>query len=126
MEKLTQARQAYRTLHEALACAEHELKRDAVIQRFEYTADTAWKAAKETLLRRYSMDVRYPKEAFQKAFTAALITEEVCAALLRAVDDRNLTSHTNSLLKADEIYARIPAHATAFAKLLDALEAASP
>ena len=122
MEKLKSARQAYNTLHEALAFAEHELKRDAVIQRFEYTADTAWKAAKETLLQRCSVDVRYPKEAFQKAFIASIITEEICAALLKAVDDRNLTSHTYSLLKADEIYSRIPAHAKAFSQLLDALE----
>lgn len=124
MEKLKSARQAHSTLQAALALAEHELKRDAVIQRFEYTADTSWKAAKEILLRRYSIDVRYPKEAFQNAFTVSLIAEDVCLALLKAVDDRNLTSHTYSLLKAEEIYSRIPKHAAAFGQLLDALEKA--
>ncbi len=124
MERLTSALQAHRTLQEALLLPEHALKRDATIQRFEYTADTAWKAAKETLLRRHSVDVRFPKEAFQKCFLVGLVTEEVCAALLKAVDDRNLSSHTYSETRAEEIYSRIPAHAQAFARLLEVLETA--
>jgi nucleotidyltransferase substrate binding protein (TIGR01987 family) len=122
MEKLSTARQAWLTLEQALRAEEHELKRDAVIQRFEYTADATWKAAKEVMLRRFSMDVRYPKEAFQKAFLVGLVDEANCAALLDVVDDRNLTSHTYSLLKADEIFARIPLHADVLDKLLSALE----
>jgi hypothetical protein len=122
MEKLVSARQAYSTLEQALGAAEHELKRDAVIQRFEYTTDTSWKAAKEILRSRFSVDVRYPKEAFQKSFLVGLVNEEVCAALLKVVDDRNLSSHTYSMTTADEIYARIPDHAAALRTLLSALE----
>lgn len=123
MEKLKTARQAFLTLEQGLRITEqHELKRDAIIQRFEYTVDTVWKATKETLLRTYSVDVRYPKEAFQRAFTVNLITEEICAALLKAVDDRNISSHTYSMAKADEIYSRIPNHAVAIGQLLAAME----
>ena len=123
MEKLSSARQAFITLETGLHfTVEHELKRDAVIQRIEYTADTTWKAAKEVLLRRYSLDVRFPKEAFQKCFLVGLVNEETCAALLRLVDDRNITAHTYSMAKAEEIYGRIPAHAATLGKLLSALE----
>jgi nucleotidyltransferase substrate binding protein (TIGR01987 family) len=121
MEKLNTARQAHQTLLTALAYPEHELKRDAVVQRFEYTADSVWKATKEVLLRRNSVDVRYPKEAFQKAFLVGLISENLCTALLKVVDDRNYTSHTYSEIKVTEIYGRIPAHAAVIGELLDAL-----
>jgi nucleotidyltransferase substrate binding protein (TIGR01987 family) len=122
MEKLNTARKAHHTLVQAIAFPKHELKRDAVVQRFEYTADSAWKAAKEILLRHHSLDVRYPKEAFQKTFLVGLISENLCAALLSAVDDRNYTSHTYSEIKVTEIYGRIPAHSDAFGELLTALE----
>ena len=79
-------------LHEVLAQPETDFMRDAIIQRFEFTFEAAWKAMYRWLRAR-GVDV--DEDAFStipEAFKRSLITDaklwgEMCKY-------RNLTSHT--------------------------------
>ena len=79
-------------LHEVLPMSETSIVRDALIQRFEFTFETAWKAAYRWLRAR-GADVS--EEAFAvlpRAFANRLLADEGAWNQLRKM--RNLTSHT--------------------------------
>ena len=42
--------------------------RDGVIQRFEFTAELAWKTTREYLLTLEIMDINSPKQVIKEAF----------------------------------------------------------
>lgn len=89
---LGQYEKALSRLHEVLQLDETPVVRDALIQRFEFTFETAWKAAFRWLRAR-GADVA--EEAFAvlpRAFANRLITDEGAWNQLRKM--RNLTSHT--------------------------------
>lgn len=78
-------------LDEALALNESDIVRDAVIKRFEFTFEMAWKAMYAWLR---SKGVSIPKEAFEvipRAFQAGLIENDADWDDLRKA--RNKTSH---------------------------------
>jgi len=68
--------------------------RDSKIQRFEYTIDTFWKylgdyiTSKGIILRQIN-----PKDVFRACFMNKIISDQEFNILLKAVDDRNATSH---------------------------------
>ena len=103
-------------LHDVLAQPETEYIRDAVIQRFEFTFETAWKAMYRWLrLRGVDLD----EDAFSsipEAFKRRLITDERRWADMRKY--RNLTSHTYNEPLAIEVAAFVRQDA---ALALDAL-----
>ena len=79
-------------LHELLPLAETSIVRDALIQRFEFTFEAAWRAAYRWLRAR-GADVA--EEAFAvlpRAFANKLIADEGAWNEMRRM--RNLTSHT--------------------------------
>ncbi len=79
-------------LHEVLAQPENDFIRDSIIQRFEFTFETAWKAIYRWLRAR-SVDV--DEDAYScipEAFKRRLITQEKLWGDMRKF--RNLTSHT--------------------------------
>lgn len=89
---LGQFEKALSRLHELLPLDETPIVRDALIQRFEFTFETAWKAAYRWLRAR-GADVA--EEAFAvlpRAFANRLVTDEGAWNLMRKM--RNLTSHT--------------------------------
>lgn len=89
---LGQFEKALARLHELLPEAETTIVRDALIQRFEFTFEAAWRAAYRWLRAR-GADVA--EEAFAvlpRAFVNGLITAEGDWNELRK--QRNLTSHT--------------------------------
>lgn len=92
MLALTQFDKALARLHEVLPLAENTIVRDALIQRFEFTFEAAWRAAYRWLQAR-GADV--PQEAFAvlpRAFANRLVTDEAAWNEMRR--KRNLTSHT--------------------------------
>lgn len=89
---LEQYEKALMRLHEVLQLDETPIVRDALIQRFEFTFETAWKAAFRWLRAR-GADVA--EEAFAvlpRAFANRLLSDEGAWNQLRKM--RNLTSHT--------------------------------
>ena len=89
---LGQFEKALQRLQELLPLDETSIVRDALIQRFEFTFETAWKAAYRWLRAR-GADVN--EEAFAvlpRAFANRLVTDEGAWNQLRKM--RNLTSHT--------------------------------
>jgi nucleotidyltransferase substrate binding protein (TIGR01987 family) len=92
-ERKTELRNAIERLREAVAQPESDLVRDAIIQRFEFTFELIWKSLK-LYLERQGLECGGPRSTIKKAFTEGLIsTPEEADVWLRALEDRNLTSH---------------------------------
>ena len=79
--------------------------RDGVIQRFEFTTELAWKAAREYLMDQGFVDINSPKTVMKEAFSFGLITDD--NIWIQILNDRNLTSHIYKEEIADEICERI-------------------
>lgn len=96
--------------------------RDGVIQRFEFTAELAWKTAREYLLTLEITDINNPKNVMSEAYHNQLITDE--SGWLQILRDRNSTSHIYDEEEATEIFHRIAtAHIKLFDELLNKLQA---
>jgi nucleotidyltransferase substrate binding protein (TIGR01987 family) len=100
---LGQFEKALARLQEILVMPEDTVVRDALIQRFEFTFEAAWRAAYRWLRAR-GADVS--EEAFAvlpRAFANRLITDEAAWSELRK--KRNQTSHTYQEALAVEVAA---------------------
>ncbi len=102
---------ALATLEEALAEPPSVIVRDATIQRFEYTAEAAWKALKVFLLEYEGVDCGSPKSCIRATFQAGLLNEADAEMFLKMIDDRNLTSHTYIEAIAERIAVMVPSYA---------------
>lgn len=98
------------------------IERDAAIQRFEYTFEAVWKAAKQFLLDREGFDVASPKRVIRTCREVGLLDEAETAHALEMADDRNLTSHTYNEQLAQEIYLRIKQHTGLLEKWLNEMK----
>lgn len=78
-----------------------EIKRDAVIQRFEFTFELLWKLLKRIAIEE-KIEAFSPKTAFAAGFQLGLIEDE--QLFVDIIDERNKTSHVYSELTAEEIY----------------------
>ena len=113
---LAHFQKALARLHDVLAQPETEFIRDAVIQRFEFTFETAWKAMYRWLRAR---GVDLDEDAYStipEAFKRRLISDAQRWGDMRKY--RNLTSHTYNEPLALEVAAFVRADA---APLLDEL-----
>ncbi|MBI2459708.1 MAG: nucleotidyltransferase substrate binding protein [Parcubacteria group bacterium] len=95
--------------------------RDSAIQRFEFTIELAWKCAQK-FLRNQEIICRSPKECLKEAFKFGLINDD--PRWLKALADRNLTTHTYDEENAEDVYTRLPDYLEIFAELKDGLEKA--
>lgn len=105
-------------LDDVLAQPRDEYMRDSAIQRFEFTFELFWKALKA----RCELDgvrVSSPREALRGGFEIGLVPDD--EAILRLLEDRNLTSHTYNETVADGIYDRLPEHARRMRAGLEAI-----
>lgn len=106
-------------LGEAVQVPEDESRAvDGTIQRFEFTFELFWKAARR-LLARQGIEANSPKAVLQQGYRLGWLDEE--DRWLKLFEDRNLTSHTDREPLALEIYRCIPAHRAAMRKVFDAL-----
>ncbi len=97
-----QFKEANLRLRQALALKEEsDIKRDAVIKRFEFTYELLWKTYKQ-IARLQKLDYFSPKACFQFAFKAGLIKDE--QLFLEIIDARDKTTHVYSEQEAKKIY----------------------
>lgn len=109
-------------LKEVLAENETAIVRDALIQRFEFTFEAAWRAAYRWLRARGANVAEEAFAVLPRAFANALIADEARWAEMR--QKRNMTSHTYDEKLAVEVAAFVRAEAVAcFDALLATLKA---
>jgi nucleotidyltransferase substrate binding protein (TIGR01987 family) len=82
---------AMKKLDEALTLNETEIVRDALIQRFEFTFEIAWKSC-QRVLRDLGIAAKSPRDALSEAQQQGWLTD--LGAWLELMEARNLTSHT--------------------------------
>lgn len=108
LHKAQQFFQALDRLQEALsdsASSTSTVMRDGVIQRFEFTAELAWKSCRELLLDEGFVNIDSPKAVMRQALVSNLITDgDGWFSLLQA---RNITSHMYSEDQAAIVYQNI-------------------
>lgn len=124
LDKLDRYKRAVTRLEEVIkkykATSISELQ-DAVIKRFEFTAELSWKTAREYLLYLGETDINSPKPVMRAAFRTHLIADE--DGWLDILDDRNTTSHIYSEDDADKIFENITKrYVLLFGQLLEVLE----
>ncbi len=111
-EKLCSARNALNTLQELVGLVDVSLiQRDAAIQRFEYTFEATWKAAKLYLKEVEGIEVASPKGVIRACMQVGVFDERQTRYALDMVDDRNLTSHTYNEGLAESIYSHLETYA---------------
>ena len=106
---------AFTRLQEAVKPQPTPLERDAIIQRFEFTFELAWKAIQK-FLRSEGISCRSPKGCFKEAFRFGLIEEN--PLWLRMIEDRNLTVHTYDEEIAEKVCNHILDYLPLFRELL--------
>jgi len=107
-------------LQKALDQPKSEYLRDAVIQRFEFTYELAWKTLK-IYLETIDLLVLNPKETLKVAYQQGILADADAWSELHM--NRNLTSHTYDEQLAEDIYAFLKTKGLAlFLELKDKLE----
>jgi len=107
-ERLDLAEKALSRLTEAMAITKpNSLERDAAIQRFEFTFEAQWKAAKHFLSVVEGIDTASPKGVVRSCREVGLLDDSEAIVALKMADDRNLTVHTYNEPLAVEIYSRL-------------------
>ena len=108
LHKIQQFSKALDRLQEALsdsASSNSTVMRVGVIQRFEFTAELAWKSCREILLDEGFVNIDSPKAVMRQALASGLIADgDGWFSLLQA---RNITSHMYSEDQAAAIYQSI-------------------
>lgn len=105
-------------LEEALALSEDAIVRDACIQRFEFTFETAWKAIQADASEE-GTECTSPRDCFRMALRMGLL-EVHETRWVKMVEDRNRTPHTYHEETAEEIYRSLQGYAGLFSGLLKA------
>ena len=88
---------------------------DAVIQRFEFTFEIAWKSVK-LAAKAVGYDCKSPKGCLKLAYKMGWIKDE--ESWLELLEARNLTSHTYDQEIAMDIYETVKANFQVFGSLL--------
>ncbi len=72
--------------------SDNDIYQDALIQRFEFTFELAWKTLREFMTDQgYQLEILSPKGVFAFAYQEGIISNETL--WLDMLDSRNLTSH---------------------------------
>ena len=100
-EKFNDYQKALARLREAIEAPESDLKSDAVIQRFEFTYEMAWKTVK-LYLEKKGIEVNSPGSVFSESNRLGLIKDGNGWTYLQKC--RNMTSHTYDEILALQVY----------------------
>lgn len=114
--RISQLTSALARFDEVLAQPKNSFMRDSAIQRFEFTADLAWKVLQSVLEERFGLKANAPKTAARLAHENGLIAD--LPSWLAMIDDRNLTSHSYDEEIAEKIYEQLPRYASLARSLL--------
>lgn len=85
-------------LEDALGQEKNEFMRDSVIQRFEFCVELAWKTSKKVM----GATTTAPKQVIREMAQNNLIDD--VDLWLRAIDERNMSSHTYNEDLAEKVY----------------------
>jgi nucleotidyltransferase substrate binding protein (TIGR01987 family) len=122
-ERLITAGKALATLEEVMALTRPSaIERDAALQRFEYTFEAVWKAAKQLLLELEGLDMGSPKSVIRASREMGILDEEETVEALQMADDRNLTVHTYNEALASAIYERLKGYVVLLRHWLEEME----
>jgi len=94
---------------------ELDIVMDAVIQRFEFTFETAWKSVKMAA-KAVGHDCKSPKGCLKLAYRMGWIKDE--ERWLELLEARNLTSHTYDQETAMDVYETVKENFQVFGSLL--------
>lgn len=125
--KLTNFKEALKRLREGVTAyksnQENTIYRDAMIQRFEFTFELAWKSVSVTLQDHgIILEFNTPKTVLQAAYEAGYIEDET--AWLSMLEARNMMSHTYDEATADAVADKIcNSYTKAIGNLLKKIEA---
>ncbi|RWZ54555.1 DUF86 domain-containing protein [Halobacillus fulvus] len=86
----------------------NDVERDAAIQRFEFSFEASWKAAKQYLYDVEGVDAGSPKSVIRSCREVYLLEDEETVLALEMVNDRNLTVHTYNEEVAIKIHNNLP------------------
>lgn len=112
LARIATANKALRSLQELANLARPSpVERDAAIQRFDYTFEATWKAARHFLLESEGVNAASPKAAVRASMDVGLLDESECVPALRMADDRNLAVLTYNEPLAERIFSRMPPYA---------------
>lgn len=81
------------------------IKRDACIQRFEFTIELFWKFLRLYMIENREKEINFPREVLQKAYKYNLINNE--EIWLNMLTDRNKISHIYDEEEIEKIYSNI-------------------
>ena len=110
-------------LTEAIESPPSPIQSDAVLQRFEFTFELAWKALRIYLAEQEGIDVSSPKGTLKAAFKQGLIESGAESEFLKMLEDRNTSTPVYDESEANEIFARVrDAHLAAIQSLLSRLQ----
>ncbi len=107
--------QALKRFAEAMQLQESDIKRDAVIKRFEFTTELMWKALKSVLNDEFGVLCYSPKPCIKEAFQNNLLDYD--EFWLDIINLRNTAAHVYDEEKVKEIYSQMPAVLQRFEKL---------
>jgi nucleotidyltransferase substrate binding protein (TIGR01987 family) len=125
-QRLEQAGRALKSLQALAGLSEPSLvERDAAIQRFEYTVEAVWKAAKAVLSERYGVELASPKPVVRACAQNGLLEESDARVAMDMIDDRNLTAHTYNEELAAAIFGGLAGYTALLGRWLDSMNAAS-
>ncbi|MBM7600622.1 nucleotidyltransferase substrate binding protein (TIGR01987 family) [Virgibacillus halotolerans] len=121
-ERLQSAKRALDTLREIVSIDEPStIERDAGIQRFEYSFEACWKAAKQYLYDVEGLDIGSPKGVMRAFREVGIFSEDETILGLHMVNDRNLTVHTYNEELAIEIFSKLPHYHQLLSNWMDRL-----
>ena len=93
---------AYHLLEKAMDIRDPSIfEKAGLIQFFEISLELSWNVMKEYLESQGISELRYPRETIKKAFETGLI--ENGHEWIRALENRNLTSHTHDEERAQNV-----------------------
>ncbi len=98
-------KEALNRLNEAVQLKDSPLLVDAVIQRFEFSFELAWKTLKRVLIDE-GVIVQTPREVLKEAFKLGYLEDE--ELWLDMLSDRNSMIHTYNEMQALEVYKNVP------------------
>jgi nucleotidyltransferase substrate binding protein (TIGR01987 family) len=120
-EKLTNYNKALQRLEEALAVKNPDtFIYDAVIKRFEFTYELAWRLMKSYIEYQGGADVRFARDVFREAYAKGLIKEG--EVWLQMLQDRDISSHTYDEEESKRIYERVKKYWQHFSDLAQDIE----
>ena len=96
--------------------------KNGVAQKFEYSFELCWKCIKDYLKQHEGIDESSPKKIIKAFYLAGYVSEDDYLTMLKAVDDRNLLSHTYDEPTFAGILSRIPDYASLIARVTEILE----